>query len=82
MIQKTKGIYSLLSNIFFYSLSQKIMSGTSFREKVVKKIINKDGVKVLDVGCGPAQILDSLPRIEYFGYDINPNYINFAKKKI
>ena len=36
MSQKTKGIHSLLSNTFFYSFSQKIMSGTSFREKIVK----------------------------------------------
>ena len=81
MIEKNKGIYSILSSIFFYSLFQKIMSGTSFRKKIVKKFIYKKGLKVLDVGCGPAEILDSLPKIEYFGYDINPAYINFAKKK-
>ena len=81
MSQKTKGIFSLLSSTFFYSLSQKIMSATSFRKKIVKKIITKNNVRILDIGCGPAEILESLPKVEYFGYDINPNYINHAKNK-
>ena len=59
MSQKNKGIYSLLSHTFFYSLVQKVMSATSFREKIVKKYITKHNVNVLDVGCGPDQILDT-----------------------
>lgn len=82
MSQKNKGIYSLLSHTFFYSLVQKVMSATSFRGKIVKKYITKHNVKVLDIGCGPAEILDVLPKIRYYGFDINPIYINFAKKKI
>ena len=27
-------------------------------------------IHVLDIGCGPAEILDSLPTVKYFGYDI------------
>jgi SAM-dependent methyltransferase len=81
MSQKTKKIYSLLSNTRVYSLVQKIMSGTSFREKIVKKFIKKKNVKVLDIGCGPAEILNCLPQVDYFGYDISSIYINYAKKK-
>ena len=81
MSQKTDRIYSLLSNTFLYSFVQRIMSGTSFREKIFKKYIKKDKSTVLDIGCGPADILDSLPSVKYFGYDINSNYINHAKKK-
>ena len=81
MSQKTSLLYRLLSNTLVYSLSQKIMSGTSFRAKIVKKYITKNNVNVLDVGCGPAEILESLPEVKYFGYDVNPNYINYAKKK-
>ena len=81
MSQKNKGIYSSLSNTFFYLLVQKVMSATSFRKKIIKKYITKNNVKVLDVGCGPAEILDTLPKINYYGFDINPIYINSAKKK-
>lgn len=81
MSQKNKGIYSLLSNTFFYSLVQRVMSATDFRKKIVKKYITKHNAKVLDVGCGPAEILSTLPNIQYYGFDINPIYINSAKKK-
>ena len=81
MSQKSKGIYNLLSKTFFYTFVQKVMSANSFREKIVKKHIKKTYAKVLDVGCGPAEILNHFPKIQYYGYDINPNYIDSAKKK-
>ena len=81
MSQKNKGFYKLLSSTFFYTLVQRIMSATNFRKKIVKKYINKNNIKVLDVGCGPADILDALPKINYYGFDINPMYISSAKKK-
>ena len=81
MSQRNKGIYSFLSNTFFYSMVQRVMSATAFREKIVKKYITKPNVKVLDIGCGPAEILSTLPNIQYYGFDINPIYINSAKKK-
>ena len=82
MSQKNKGIYNLLSSTFFYSLIQKVFSGTSFREKTIKKYITKSRVNVLDIGCGPAEILNTLPDINYYGFDINPIFINSAKKNI
>ena len=81
MSQKNKGIYNLLSNTFFYSLVQRVMSATSFRKKIVKKYIIKHNATVLDIGCGPAEILDTIPKTKYYGFDINPVYINSAKKK-
>jgi SAM-dependent methyltransferase len=38
--------------------------------------------KVLDLGCGPADILNRLPRsIEYHGIDFNSRYIAFARSR-
>jgi len=81
MSQKANNIYSLLSNTFVYSFVQIIMSSTAFQKKIVKKYITKERVNVLDIGCGPAEILDSLPNVYYYGYDVNHTYINYAKKK-
>ena len=80
MSQKTSGIHKIFSYPFFYSLTQKIMSGVSTRSFLVKDIINKDD-KVLDIGCGTAKIIESLPPVYYYGYDISKKYINYAKKK-
>lgn len=39
------------------------------------------GSFVLDIGCGPADLLDYLPSINYWGFDISESYIFKAKKK-
>jgi ubiquinone/menaquinone biosynthesis C-methylase UbiE len=37
------------------------------------------GMKVLDVGCGPADILAYLPAVDYTGIDLNVKHIEFAQ---
>lgn len=39
------------------------------------------GEKILDIGCGPADVLDFLPKCNYTGLDISSNYIRSAKKR-
>lgn len=40
------------------------------------------GDRVLDVGCGPADILEYLPQgIDYTGFDISERYIAAAKRR-
>jgi len=40
------------------------------------------GSRLLDLGCGTAQILEYLPQgVDYFGYDINAKYIAAAQAK-
>ena len=80
MSQNISGIYKILTYPLIYSLWQKIMSGESTRAALVKNIINKNDT-VLDIGCGTAKILESLPLVNYYGYDINKNHISYAKKK-
>ena len=80
-MQKSNFIYQILSYPFFYILSQKIMSSLSFNETIIKKYVKKKHINVLDIGCGPADILESLNNLNYYGYDINESYINFAKNK-
>lgn len=80
MSQNITGLYKILSYPFFYSLWQKIMSGELVRANLIKDIVCKND-KILDIGCGPAKILESLPQVKYYGYDINRNHINYAKKK-
>ena len=46
------------------------------------KKISKIKFKILDIGCGPAEILDYIPECEYYGYDIDKRAINFARKNI
>ena len=81
MTQKTNKLYNLLTIPFLYSFIQKIFSGESVRKNLVRNYIKKKNVSVLDIGCGTAEILEILPGSKYFGYDIEPKYINYAKLK-
>lgn len=77
------GIRAILKYSSVYSLLQYLL-GVDYRAKVhVKEYIKPfAGARILDIGCGPAYILDYLPKdIHYTGFDMNPNYIDYAKKK-
>ena len=39
------------------------------------------GMRVLDIGCGPADILAYLPQVEYWGFDISADYIARAQAR-
>lgn len=36
---------------------------------------------MLDIGCGPANLLDHLSDVEYIGWEPNPAYVEAARKK-
>ena len=42
MSQKNKNLYKLLSNTYMYSFFQRIMSGTSFRSKIINLTYSKN----------------------------------------
>ena len=83
--QITTGIRGVLSIPLFYNMLQNIMGarGGNGRQDFSTKFIRAyPGSRLLDVGCGTAQILEYLPEgIDYWGYDINPKYIAAAQSK-
>ena len=81
MSQRSNIIYDFINNPLVYKIIQKIMSGTSFRSSIVKKNIKKKNLKILDIGCGPAELLNNISNCEYYGYDIDKRSIDYAKKK-
>ena len=81
MSQRKNQIYNFINNPLIYKIIQGVMSGTSFRNGIIKKNITKNNLKILDIGCGPAQILEHIPKCDYYGYDIDRRSIQYAKKK-
>lgn len=73
-------IRKILDVPFFYNMYHSLLG----REKEIfakEYIGDVDGLRVLDIGCGTADILQYLEGCSYVGIDIDSNYIQHAKRK-
>lgn len=73
----------VLENPNVYSFFQNLVGADRERRILVGEILNlRPGSRVLDVGCGPADILEHLPDdLDYVGIDYSSDYIEAAKKR-
>lgn len=82
MSQTTNGIRKILSSPWVYEIFQGIMGAKTGRKFFVDKFVKPfDDANLLDIGCGPGDILEYLPSISYWGFDISDSYISRAKTK-
>lgn len=63
-------VYKLFSNLVGAQNSQSILVNQYVRPVA--------GNRILDIGCGPGNILDHLPQVDYYGFDFSPSYIESA----
>jgi SAM-dependent methyltransferase len=81
-MQRESGLQRWLKVPFLYNLLQEAVGGNAARRKLIRSHVRaKPGNKLIDIGCGPAQVLPWLPAVEYLGFDVNPSYIAAAKRK-
>jgi ubiquinone/menaquinone biosynthesis C-methylase UbiE len=78
-----KGLRSVLKRPVLYNLFGRIMGMQAKHRMYIDKFIKPyPNMRILDIGCGTSAILDFLPmNIDYSGYDVNTDYIKYAKKK-
>ena len=83
MAQVTTGIRAMLSHPLVYEALQSLMRADKGRAGIVRDYVRPfPGMRILDLGCGTAEILGSLPTdITYVGYDMSPEYIAAAQKR-
>ncbi len=83
MAQVETGIRQILKFSSVYNLLGIILGSDHFYKQYVSKYIKpSEGIRILDIGCGTANILKYLPEsITYTGFDLNPNYIESARKE-
>jgi SAM-dependent methyltransferase len=79
-MQSDSGLLRWLKVPFLYNVFQGAVGGNALRRRIIQNHVRaKAGDKVIDIGCGPAQALQCLPDVQYFGFDINPDYIASAE---
>jgi 2-polyprenyl-3-methyl-5-hydroxy-6-metoxy-1,4-benzoquinol methylase len=82
MTQSTEGIHSILSNPRVYWLYQVISGGGRRQATFVRDYLHPiAGMRILDIGCGPGQMLRLMPQTDYVGYDLNPGYVEAARRR-
>jgi SAM-dependent methyltransferase len=80
-MQSDSGLLRWLKVPSLYNVFSAVVGGNELRRRIIQSHIRaKPGDKVIDIGCGPARVLQSLPDVEYLGLDINPDYIAFARR--
>ncbi len=81
MTQTTRGLRSVLSHPAAYSALQNLLGAKRVRKALCADYIRaKAGDVVVDVGCGPADILEHIHvPIRYYGFDLSQPYIDAAR---
>ncbi len=72
---------SILGFAAGYRAFGQMVRGNAWQVYLAEYVKPVSEEKVLDIGCGPADILNHLPRVEYTGFDISAEYIASAKKR-
>jgi SAM-dependent methyltransferase len=80
MSERRGGLRALLSAPSLYSSFQTAVGARRSRRLLVDRHIRAaPGARVLDIGCGPGDLLDALPPVDYLGIDVSERYISAAR---
>lgn len=82
MAQKTSGLRAVLALPAFYEAFQRAVGSRRVRVELLDRHLRPEpGQQVLDIGCGPGDILECLPDdVGYVGFDLSDAYIASARK--
>ena len=83
MSQINHGLHAVLSIPIVYDCLQNIFGAKRARVDLVKSFIRPEEThRILDIGCGTAEILKFLPlKTGYVGYDVDGTYISAARQR-
>src|SRR5438552_17306449 len=80
-MQSDSGLLGWLKNPSVYNVFSAAAGGNVLRRSLIQNHVRaKPGDKVIDIGCGSAEVLRYLPDVDYVGIDTNPDYIAFARR--
>jgi SAM-dependent methyltransferase len=81
----SSGLRKILEHSFVYNLWQLGIGGESVHRSFINDYCKPHKhASILEIGCGTGTILEHIDKdlnVTYYGYDENPTYIDFAKRK-
>lgn len=82
MAQVTDGLRRILNDPRIYLITQRVLGSDASTKRWVDEIVRpRAGQRVLDIGCGPADLLRFLPEVDYFGFDASAAYVAAARAR-
>ena len=83
MSQRTTGLRAVLSSAAVYQGLQDLLGGRRFQHRLVSEFVRpRAGMRLLDIGCGTAALLEHLPaEVAYHGFDLSDRYIAAARRR-
>ena len=82
MAQRISSLYRLVTLPRFYAGLQDLLGGSNSRRRFFDEIVrSRAGMRVLDVGCGPASLFPYLTDTQYTGIDLNCHSIEHASRR-
>lgn len=82
MAENTSGLKAIFSLSEIYSLFQDALGARTARRRFVEQYVRPfKGMRVLDIGCGPGEMIETFSGVHYTGVDHSQRYIDKAKEK-
>jgi 2-polyprenyl-3-methyl-5-hydroxy-6-metoxy-1,4-benzoquinol methylase len=82
MSEDNSGLLGILRRPQVYLAFQRALGLEKMTRYLIEHHVRpRAGMTVLDIGCGPGTLAFSLPGVRYDGFDLNPEYIEFARRR-
>lgn len=82
MAERISGAYRLITIPSIYKQLMFSLGADKAITRYVDEVLQPmAGIKMLDVGCGPANVLSYLPPVDYAGIDLNEKHIAYTRRR-
>ncbi len=81
-MQDDTGARRILTIPFVYSAFQSLVGASRSRRWLLREGWRvRPDMRIVDIGCGPGDILEELPDVHYVGLDVSEEYVSEAIRR-